>query len=153
MKVVIKTTGMSKEFQRMGEISCELMLQEDPNVNVLVGYIAYLNGVPVSVSTVYYGAGVAGIYSVGTLRKYQHRGIGTAITLAPLIDARKRGFEIAVLTATTKGFPIYERIGFKKMEVMEEYIWVYQAFKRFFHGLYFRLQGIKNRIKRKQNTG
>ena len=64
-----------------------------------------------------------------------------------LIDACKRGYEIAVLTATDEGFPIYERIGFKKIEVMEQYVWVHQALKRFLYKMYFHFQRIKNRIK------
>ncbi len=142
-KVVVKTMGLSENFRERGEKSCELMLREDPSVNKLVGYYACVNNVPVSVSTVFYGSGVAGIYSVGTLPKYQHRGIGTAITLAPLIDAHKRGYEIAVLTATAQGFPVYDRIGFRKLEVMEQYYWIPQTFKRFLYKMYLYFQRIK----------
>ncbi|MHA1111692.1 MAG: GNAT family N-acetyltransferase [Promethearchaeota archaeon] len=145
VQLAIKTGGFSEEFRQPGEQSCNLMIKEDPDVNVLVGYMAYLDNAPVSISTVFYGGGVAGLYSVGTLKKYRHRGIGTAITLAPLIDAQKRGYEIAVLTATTKGFPIYERIGFKKLKVMEQFIWVSHVIKRFLIKLYFRLQYAKNK--------
>ncbi len=145
--VVVKTMGLSREFQRAGEQSCELMLKEDTSVNALVGYIAYLKNKPVSVSTVFYGAGVAGLYNVGTLPKYRHRGIGTAITLAPLVDAWKRGYEIAVLTATPSGFPIYERIGFKKHHAMDQFFWTPQPFRRFLYKMYFRLQRVKFKKK------
>ncbi|TFG21074.1 MAG: GNAT family N-acetyltransferase [Promethearchaeota archaeon] len=149
VQVVIQSMEYSKEFQRSGEKSCEVMLQEDPSVNMLVGYAAYLDGKPVSISTVFYGGGVAGLYSVVTLPKYQHRGIGTAITLAPLIDARKRGYEIAVLTATKFGFPVYKRIGFNKLKVMDQYFWVPQALKRFLYKMYFSLQHFKNEKKKR----
>ncbi len=150
VQIVIKSMGYSEEFQRSGELSCKVMLQENPSVNVLVGYAAYLDGKPVSISTVFYGGGVVGLYSVVTLPKYRYRGIGTAITLAPLIDARKRGFEIAVLTATKYGFPVYERIGFKKIEVMEQYVWAPQTIKRFLYKVYFRLQRVKNKNRKKK---
>ena len=150
VKIAAKTMGLSEEFQERGELSSQLALKEDPSTNVLVGYIAYIDDTPVSVSTVFYGGGVAGLYSVGTLPKFQHRGIGTAITLAPLIDARKRGYEIAVLTATPQGFPIYKRIGFTKLEVIEQYGWISQGWKRFLYRIYFRLQRVKNKKKNKK---
>lgn len=141
--IIIKTNRMSENFREPGIKSCEVMLREDPSVNPLVGYIAELKGTPVAVSSVFYGAGVAGIYNVGTLKKHQHRGIGTAITYAPLFDAYKRGFQLAVLTATIEGFPVYNRIGFKKLHVMDQYFWTPQRFKRFFYKLYFFLKGYR----------
>ena len=69
VQLAIKTGGFSEKFRQPGEKSCELMIKEDPDVNVLVGYVAYLDNTPVSISTVFYGAGVAGLYSVGTLKK------------------------------------------------------------------------------------
>ena len=146
--IVIKTNHMSKNFREPGIKSCEVMLQEDPSVNKLVGYIAYVEDVPVAVSSAFYGAGVVGIYNVGTLKKYQHQGIGTAITLAPLLDAQKKGFEIAVLTATTQGFPVYKRIGFKKLKIMDQYFWTPQRVKRFLFTMYFHWQLRKTRKKK-----
>jgi ribosomal protein S18 acetylase RimI-like enzyme len=138
--IIVKTNRLSRSFRESGEKSCEIMLQEDPRSNPLVGYIAYIGNKPVAVSSVFYGGGVAGIYNVGTLKKFQHRGIGTAITIAPLIDAQKREFEIAILTATTQGFPVYKRIGFNKLHVLDQYFWVPQRFRRFLFKIYFQWQ-------------
>ncbi len=122
--IIAKTMNLPNKLLKVGDVLCKLLLEEEPGVNNAVGYLAYTDGKPFSVSTVYYGGGVAGIYSVGTLKEYQKRGIGTAITLAPLIDARKRGYEIAVLTATEQGFPVYKKIGFNKHEVWDQYMWL-----------------------------
>lgn len=89
----------------------------------VVNYLAILNGEPVASSIVIYSAGVAGIYCVGTLSQYRGQRIGTAITMAPLLDARKRGFEISILASTEQGFNVYRRIGFKKTCEWRQYVW------------------------------
>lgn len=55
--------------------------------------------------------GIAGIYNVGVLPRVRRKGIGTAVTVAACVYARKRGYRYAQLNA---GVPeIYEKIGFK----------------------------------------
>jgi GNAT superfamily N-acetyltransferase len=77
-------------------------------------YLATIEGKPVGVSLVFYSSGVAGIYGVGVHPDYRKRGIGTAITMAPLLQAKKKGYEISVLNASELGFPVYSHIGFKE---------------------------------------
>ena len=40
---------------------------------------------------------MAGIHGVTTVPEFRGRGIGTAMTLSPIIDARRRGYAIGVL--------------------------------------------------------
>jgi len=86
-------------------------------------YLACLDGKPVASSSIVYGAGVAGIYNVATIEEARRQGIGSAITLSPLLDARSRGYRISVLEASRKGFPVYSRLGFKEYCKVGQYLW------------------------------
>jgi predicted GNAT family acetyltransferase len=77
-------------------------------------YVAYWNGKPVSTAAVFFGQEVAGIYTVGTVPEARGKGFGAAVTLAPLLDARKMGYRVGILQSSTMGFPVYKRLGFEQ---------------------------------------
>ncbi len=79
----------------------------------VVDYIAFIEGEPVGVSYLAYSAGVVGLYSVGTLSDYRGKGIGTAVSLAPLLEAKQQGYEIGTLQSTQLAVNVYTRMGFK----------------------------------------
>lgn len=76
-------------------------------------YVGRLRGEPVAINVLYNGGGVAGLYGVGTSPTARGKGIGAAISLLPLLDARAQGYEYGVLFASRLGLPVYERIGFR----------------------------------------
>ncbi len=76
-------------------------------------YLGILNGQPVATSMLFRTEGVAGVYWVGTVPEGRGKGIGTQMTMEPLIDARTAGLDIATLQATSMGEPVYRRIGFE----------------------------------------
>ena len=76
-------------------------------------YLAILNDVPVGVSEVSYYGGVAGLFTVGTIPAARKKGIGSAVTLAPLFDAKKKGYKWSVLHASEMGYNVYKRLGFE----------------------------------------
>jgi ribosomal protein S18 acetylase RimI-like enzyme len=78
-------------------------------------YLGYLNGVPVSTATLFFGGGAAGIYSVATLPAARGKGIGAALTLQPLLDAREMGYRIGTLQSSEMGFEIYKKLGFRHL--------------------------------------
>ena len=86
-------------------------------------YLAFLDDRPVGTSQLFTSAGVAGIYNVTCLPEARNRGIGKAVTSAPLLDARIMGYQVAILHASQLGYPVYRRLGFKDFGRMGVYQW------------------------------
>lgn len=84
-----------------------------------------LNGKPVATNILFNGAGVSGVYGIAVTPEARGKGVGAAITLQPLLDARNHdGYHHAVLFATEMGVPVYERIGFRLTEArINRYLW------------------------------
>ncbi len=85
-------------------------------------FLGRLDGRAVATSELYIGAGVAGLYFVGTLEAARRRGLGKAMTLAALHGARDMGFRAGVLQATSMGASVYRSIGFAELYPMGIYL-------------------------------
>ena len=59
---------------------------------------------------------------IGTLPEARRRGIGTVVTRAATNEAFDRGARIVALQASSQGFPVYERLGYRT--VATERIWL-----------------------------
>jgi ribosomal protein S18 acetylase RimI-like enzyme len=86
-------------------------------------YLGWLAGEPVACSSLLLSAGVAGIFAVATVPEARGSGLGTALTLAPLRDARDMGYRIGVLGSSEKGLGVYQRIGFQEYFKFNFYLW------------------------------
>jgi GNAT superfamily N-acetyltransferase len=86
-------------------------------------YLGSLDGRPVATSLLFLGSDVAAVHWVVTVPHARKRGIGAAMTLAALRDARQMGYEVSVLTASPLGAGIYKRIGFKAFCTIRKYEW------------------------------
>lgn len=86
-------------------------------------YLALLDERPVGTSQLFLSAGVAGIYNVTSVPEARGQGIGTAITLAPLLDARAIGYKIGILQASSLGYRVYRRLGFQDFGKLSVYLW------------------------------
>ncbi len=98
-------------------------LPDDPGTGarnrLLVGYAG---SHPVACSSVIVSESVAGIFSVGTTRAARGHGYGTALTWRAVEEGQRLGANVAYLGATAMGYPVYERMGFRK--VAEYPAWV-----------------------------
>ena len=91
-----------------------------------IRFVGYWNGEPVAVAALFLDENVAGVYFVITKPDHRGKGIGTAITIAALKNAKERGYQDAILQSSQMGYNIYRRIGF------EEYCkfkWYHYRFK------------------------
>lgn len=87
-------------------------------------FVGYLGDKPVASNMLVIGGGVASVYAVATVPSAQGRGIGAAITLMPLLDAKAQGQTYAVLFSSEEGFPVYRRLGFEDTGMkINRYLW------------------------------
>jgi len=87
-------------------------------------YVGRLGGEPIATTMLFNGAGVASVYAVGAVPSVRGKGIGGAVTLMPLLEARAMGYHHAVLFSTEMGIHAYERIGFRQTDArINRYLW------------------------------
>jgi predicted acetyltransferase len=58
---------------------------------------------------------------VATLPEARGKGIGAAVTLKPLHNARELGYIIGVLQSSEMGFNVYKRLGFRHLCQIENF--------------------------------
>ncbi|HZU86933.1 MAG TPA: GNAT family N-acetyltransferase, partial [Anaerolineaceae bacterium] len=65
-------------------------------------------------SSLYLGAGIAGLYNIGTPQAFRQQGLGAAITLLTYAQAREWGYQIGTLQSTfPNALRLYHRLGFE----------------------------------------
>jgi len=87
------------------------------------GYVGYSNGVAISTTAVVVSAGVAGVYSVGTLPGQRGRGYAEALMRQVLQQIHSEtGIERTVLQSTRSGHHLYTRMGYRPVTNYTVYI-------------------------------
>jgi GNAT superfamily N-acetyltransferase len=88
-----------------------------------VPYVGVIDGKVVASTILMHDRDAAGLYAVAVLPEYQRRGIGGALTLRALADARQRGVSLVTLRASEAGAPMYARLGFREYCRIQQYWW------------------------------
>jgi GNAT superfamily N-acetyltransferase len=78
-------------------------------------YIAELNGDPAACVGSVDAGGDCSIVWVATLPEARGRGLATGLMRQALLDARERGCTTSSLQASRMGFPVYERLGYRRV--------------------------------------
>lgn len=84
-------------------------------------YVGYQGAEPVACAELTVGGGVVGLYNISTRSQWRRRGLGTALTARPLLDAKAEGERMAVLQAAAQGVSLYRRLGFETFGHITEY--------------------------------
>ncbi len=88
-----------------------------------INYIGLIDNEIVATSSVCLGGGVAGVYNVATLESARGKGIGSAMTAFPLLEARSDGYRIAALESSESGYSVYQKLGFQEYCKIAHYVW------------------------------
>ena len=84
-------------------------------------YLGLMEGAPVATTELTVGGGVVGLYNISTRPEFRGRGIGSAMTQAPLLAARQAGHKVGILQASGAGVGVYKRMGFEEFGTVTEY--------------------------------
>jgi len=88
-----------------------------------INYIGLIDDQIIATSSVCLGGGVAGIYNVATLESARCKGIGAAMTVIPLLEARSAGYRVAALESSESGYSVYQKLGFQEYCKIAHYVW------------------------------
>jgi GNAT superfamily N-acetyltransferase len=85
-------------------------------------YLGIVHGAAVATATLVLSDGVAGVWNVGTMPAYRHRGIAAAMMRHILAEARAMGYSASMLLASDDGTPLYRRLGYRALGMVQVFV-------------------------------
>ncbi|HET9495544.1 MAG TPA: GNAT family N-acetyltransferase [Chloroflexia bacterium] len=85
-------------------------------------YLGTVHGAAVATATLVLSDGVAGVWNVGTMPAYRHRGIAAAMMRYILAEARAMGYSSSMLLASDDGTPLYRRLGYRALGMVQVFV-------------------------------
>ncbi len=76
-------------------------------------FTAYFNGEAVSCGTLFLSSHSVMLHNLSTKNKFRNQGIGSALTVYMMNEAKKTGYKHCFLDSSDEGFNLYSRLGFK----------------------------------------
>lgn len=95
-----------------------VLTDEDP----IEYYVGYVDGKPVVRGLSCYFAQVAGLHWLSTVPSERRKGYGRAMQEYRLKRAKDLGYHIAVLQASSDGYPLYQKLGYKECGYFREWV-------------------------------
>ncbi len=113
------------DFQAPAPIAREIprLLRPRPGEAGVRFFVGFLGDRPVATALRFLRDRVVGIYGIATIPEARRQGIGAAMTLAAINDGRDAGGNLAVLTSTSLGFSVYQRLGFRQCCRLGANVW------------------------------
>lgn len=78
-------------------------------------YLVHAGAEPVACATLAPLDGVGGVWNVGTRPRYRRQGYAAALMAALLADLRAQGVTTSALLASRDGYPLYARLGYRRI--------------------------------------
>ncbi len=110
----------SETFQCQPEVIIEFF---QPLIKLAgdIPYLAFYENEPAATSLLFYDNQIAGIYAMSTREKFRRKGLGWAVAQACIQTANDIGIPYAVVYASKQGKLLYEKMGFKTVQILREY--------------------------------
>lgn len=87
----------------------------------LTFFVGYESGKPVSLVSVYFDEEMASIFDVIVLTEMRGKGLGKLMTQKGMLEAKVKGFDRCILTATNDAKYLYQKLGFVEVKTMKVY--------------------------------
>lgn len=84
-------------------------------------YVGYVNDKPVVRGLSCYYGGVVGLHWLSTAPDERNKGYGRAMQEYRLKRAKELGYHIAVLQASSEGYPLYRKLGYQECGIFKEF--------------------------------